>query len=76
MTRRRPRAKTSNNADFGMDEEMENININEKKVFNGMPLLNAAEEKKIMKIAIDFSEKLGYDCSNIIMAQWSSYTGE
>jgi len=75
MTRRRPRAKMNNNSDFGLDEEMENINIMEKKIFNGLPVLSATEEKKIMKMAIDFSEKLGYDCSNIVMAQWSSYTG-
>lgn len=75
MTRRRPRAKMGNNYDYGLDEELENINIMEKKIFNGMPILTAAEEKKIMKVAIDYSEKIGHDCSNIQMAQWSSYTG-
>lgn len=75
MTRRRPRAKMGNNYDYGLDEELENVNIMEKKIFNGMPILTAAEEKKIMKVAIDYSEKIGHDCSNIQMAQWSSYTG-
>jgi lipocalin len=80
MTRRRPRAKssltsTNNSYDFGVDEDLENISIMEKKNFNGKPILSAAEEKKIMKMAIDFSEKIGYDCSNIVMVGWSSYTG-
>ena len=64
MTRRRPKAKTSyNEHDFGEDEEkMENINI---MSYNNLPVLTAAEEKKIMKMAIDFCEKVGYDLSLI-----------
>ena len=75
MTRRRPRAKMNNANDYGVDEDMESINIMEKKIFNGSPILTAAEEKKIMKVALDFSEKLGYDSSCVVMAQWSSNTG-
>lgn len=74
MTRRRPKSKASmNEHDFGEDEEkMENVNI---IAFNNQPVLTGAEEKKIMKMAIDFCENLGYDCSKLRLAAWSKFRG-